>query len=70
MVAKAHQGLPQNHVYTQVLRHAAAVDNCDGAGVYVGTTSGSIFDSNNGSTSWEVLAEHLPLIMSLEAALV
>ena len=67
---KLTKGLPQKNAYTQVLRHAATVNHCNNDGVYLGTTSGSIFYTQNGGNSWEVLAEHLPPIMSREAALV
>jgi hypothetical protein len=63
------RGLPQKGVYTQVLRHALTADSCDRAGVYVGTTSGEIYYSRNAGDSWQLLAGHLPSVMSLEAAL-
>jgi len=64
------RGLPQEHVYTQVLRHATATDTCDDAGVYLGTTGGEIFFSRNAGDSWELLRAHLPPVLSLEAELV
>ena len=64
------RGLPQKHVYTQVLRHSMAIDSCDEPGVYVGTTGGEIFYSRDAGNSWELLQSHLPPVISLEAALV
>lgn len=61
------RGLPQQHVYTQVLRHAAAADTCEEAGIYLGTIGGSIFYSRDAGNSWERLADQLPPVMSLEA---
>ena len=34
------------------------------------TTGGEIYYSRNAGDSWELLAAHLPTVMSLEAALV
>lgn len=67
---KLTKGLPQKNAYTQVLRHAATADSCEEVGIYVGTTSGSVFYSRNGGNSWELLVEHLAPIMSLQAAVV
>lgn len=53
-----------------VMRHAACADSCDDAGIYVGTSGGAIYYSRNSGDSWDVLAAHLPPILSLEAALV
>jgi hypothetical protein len=49
---------------------AATADTCDAAGIYVGTISGEIFNSRDGGDSWELLAAHLPPVLSLEAAVV
>jgi photosystem II stability/assembly factor-like uncharacterized protein len=67
---KLSKGLPQKNVYTQVLRHAAASDQAEDAGIYVGTTGGSIFYSRNNGDSWQVLADNLAPIMALHAALI
>jgi hypothetical protein len=64
------RGLPQKNAYVAVLRHAATVDRCEAAGIYVGTTGGEIFFSRDSGNSWELLQAHLPPILSLEAALV
>jgi hypothetical protein len=67
---KLTKGLPQKNVYTQVLRHAATTDTCEAAGVYLGTTSRSLFYSRDEGSSWQLLQDHLPPVMSLEAAAV
>lgn len=61
------RGLPQKNVYTQVLRHNAATDTCEKAGVYVGTTSGEVFYSTNQGNAWSLVASHLPPVISIEA---
>jgi hypothetical protein len=63
-------GLPQKNCYTQTLRQASTADTCDEAGIYIGTTSGEIFYSRDGGDKWELLAAHLPPVLSLEAAVV
>ena len=62
------RGLPQHHVYTQVLRHGMANDTCDQAGFYMGTTGGEIYYSRNGGDAWELMAAHLPQVLSLETS--
>ena len=62
------RGLPQHHVFIQVLRHGATHDACDNAGIYLGTTSGEIFYSRNGGDSWDLMITHLPEIISLETS--
>jgi photosystem II stability/assembly factor-like uncharacterized protein len=64
------RGLPQKHVYTQVLRHASASDTCERAGIYFGATSGEIYGSPNGGDTWSVIAANLPPVISLEAFVV
>ncbi len=60
------QGLPQSHAYLTVLRQAMAVDRCADVGVYFGTASGTVFASRDGGDHWNVAAEHLPMITSVE----
>ncbi len=67
---KLTRGLPQQHAYLHVMRQATATDALDEAGVYVGTTGGAIFYSRNSGDSWELLHDHLPAILSLEASVV
>jgi hypothetical protein len=60
-------GLPQN-AHVVVLRDALATDNLDRAGIYAGTDTGQLFYSRDDGDSWEVLADFLPPILSVETA--
>ncbi len=62
-------GLPQQ-AHLVVLREAMAADTCDEAGIYIGTNTGQLFYSRNAGESWELLADFLPPIQSVEAAVV
>jgi hypothetical protein len=59
-------GLPQEDAYLSVLRQAMATDAADPAGVYFGTTSGAVYASADEGENWHCIAEHLPLISSVE----
>jgi hypothetical protein len=58
-------GLPQKHAHLTVLRDGISADALDPAGVYVGTTTGTIFYSRDSGERWRVLAEYLPPIYSV-----
>lgn len=60
-------GLPDN-VWLTILRESLAVDTCDPAGVYVGTSTGQVFYSRDDSAHWELLADYLPSVISVSAA--
>jgi photosystem II stability/assembly factor-like uncharacterized protein len=60
------KGLPQKNAYLAVLRQAMATDRADPAGIYFGTTSGAVFASADEGETWRPIAEHLPLISSVE----
>lgn len=60
------EGLPQNACFFTVLRQAMARDECDPAGVYFGTNSGSVFASTDEGDNWREIARHLPTILSVE----
>lgn len=62
------KGLPQENAYILVLREAMAADARDPAGVYFGTTSGTVFYTRDAGDSWHTLAEHLPQIYSVSAS--
>jgi photosystem II stability/assembly factor-like uncharacterized protein len=59
-------GLPQENAYLSVLRQAMATDSRDPAGLYFGTTSGSLFASIDEGDTWACIAQHLPTITSVE----
>jgi hypothetical protein len=46
-----------------------AFDNRNPAGVYFGTSTGTLFYSRDAGDSWHVMAEHLPPIYGISAAL-
>ena len=61
-----HQQVYQRNVYFGVLRQAMATDRLDPAGVYFGTSSGSVYASADEGESWTRIAEDLPTIYSVE----
>jgi len=63
------EGLPER-AHVVVLRDAMATDTLEDAGLYVGTHTGQLFYSRNAGDSWELLADFLPPIQSVEAAVV
>ncbi|HVG24530.1 MAG TPA: exo-alpha-sialidase [Thermoanaerobaculia bacterium] len=61
-------GLPQHDAYETVLRDALAVDPL--AGVYFGTRSGKVFASSDEGENWTSLADGLPAVTAVKAAMV
>jgi photosystem II stability/assembly factor-like uncharacterized protein len=68
--ARLDQGLPQEGAYMTVLRDAMAVDQHKSVGVYFGTTGGELYGSGDEGATWRPIAEHLPSIWSVEAAVI
>lgn len=64
------KGLPQKDAWFTVLRDALRTDTNDPAGVYVGTTTGQVYYSRNEGDSWQLLAEYLQGVQSVEAGVV
>lgn len=60
------KGLPQKEAYFGVLRQAMATDPNQPAGIYFGTSSGSLYASADEGEGWTRIAEHLPTITSVE----
>jgi hypothetical protein len=60
-------GLPDN-AWLTILRESLAVDSCDPAGVYVGTNTGQVFYSRDEGAHWDLLADYLPSVISVNAA--
>ncbi|MDA0833429.1 MAG: exo-alpha-sialidase [Planctomycetota bacterium] len=54
-------GLPQDHCYDLVFRHALEVDET-GDNLVFGSTTGGIWTSNNGGDTWTMLPNRLPPI--------
>jgi photosystem II stability/assembly factor-like uncharacterized protein len=61
------KGLPDRHCYVNVLRDAMATDRLDPGGVYFGTTGGQVYVSRDGGDTWDLVAGHLPAVLSVEA---
>ena len=53
------KGLPQHHAYDLTYRHALAVDDT-GDALAFGTTTGSLWTSNDQGNTWQCVSEHLP----------
>ena len=61
-------GLPAK-AHVVVLREAMVADNLSPAGLYAGTDTGQLFYSRDDGDNWEILADFLPPIQSLEIAM-
>jgi hypothetical protein len=61
-------GLPQSHAHVLILREAMASDSRNAAGVYFGTSTGSIFGTSDAGDSWTELARYLPPVYSVSVA--
>jgi photosystem II stability/assembly factor-like uncharacterized protein len=64
------RGLPRAQAWFTVKRQAMCADAGDPVGVYFGTTGGEIWASTNEGASWKCIAQHLPHVYSVTAALV
>jgi photosystem II stability/assembly factor-like uncharacterized protein len=62
-------GLP-DVAHLVVLRQGMTTDTLDEPGIYIGTSTGQIFSSVDEGNTWELLADYLPPILSLEAAVI
>ena len=60
------KGLPQQNAYLHAMRDGMATDTLDPCGVYVGTSTGQLFFSRDEGDSWDLLADYLPPINSVE----
>lgn len=64
------RGLPSENAYVTVLREAMGTDPLDPAGVYFGTSTGQVFGSADEGDQWQLIADFLPPVWSVEAAVV
>lgn len=60
------QGLPREQAWWTVYRQGLAVDGHDNVGVYLGTSSGELWGSDDEGDTWRLVARHLPAILSVE----
>ncbi|HZV63202.1 MAG TPA: glycosyl hydrolase [Methylophilaceae bacterium] len=63
-------GMPKEQAWWTVKRQAMCSDSHDPVGLYFGTTSGELWMSRDEGHNWERIAEHLPEIYAVEAAVV
>ena len=63
-------GLPQANAYETVLRDALTADTHDAAGIYFGTKSGKVYASADAGDTWTCLADALPSVCCVKAAVV
>jgi hypothetical protein len=60
-------GLPERS-HLVALREAMATDTLEDAGIYVGTSTGQVFFSRDAGDHWELLADYLPPVLSVETS--
>jgi hypothetical protein len=60
-------GLPQSHAYDITYRHGLDVDR-SGKRLAFGSTTGSLFVSENGGDAWKCISTHLPPIYAVRFA--
>jgi hypothetical protein len=58
------EGLPQEHAYDLTLRHALAID-ATGERLAFGSTTGSLWVSEDGGDAWQTVSEHLPPVYAV-----
>jgi hypothetical protein len=61
-------GLPERQAWWTVKRQAMAADGGDPVGLYLGTTSGELWQSRDEGARWSCMARHLPEIYAVETA--
>jgi len=61
------EGLPQEHCYDIVFRHCLAIDST-GSQLAMGSSTGSLWISENGGENWLNVAQHLPQIYCVRFA--
>ena len=61
-------GLPKDGAWWTVYRQAMATDVCDPVGIYVGTSSGSLWMSADEGEQWSMIVQHLPPVFAVETA--
>lgn len=68
--ARLDRGLPRAQAWFTVKRQAFAGDPFEPVGLYFGTTAGAIWASRDEGAGWTCIAEHLPEVYAIEAAVV
>lgn len=67
---RSDAGMPKEQAWWTVKRQAMCCDSHDPVGLYFGTTSGELWMSRDEGLHWECIAQHLPEIYAVEAAVV
>jgi hypothetical protein len=65
---RLYAGLPETQAWWTVKRQAMTADASDPVGLYFGTTSGELWMSRDEGRRWVCIAQHLPEIYAVEAA--
>jgi hypothetical protein len=65
---RLNNGLPEQ-AHLVALREAMATDTFESAGIYIGTSTGQIFYSRDAGDHWELLADYLPPVLSVETTI-
>jgi hypothetical protein len=60
-------GLPEN-AWLTILRESLAVDDCEPAGLYFGTSTGQLYYSRDEGDHWDMLAGYFPSVICVTAA--
>ncbi|MGW0658904.1 exo-alpha-sialidase [Streptodolium elevatio] len=63
-------GLPDEGFWTGVMRDALCMDDTAEPNVYFGTRSGEVYIGREGGAQWHRVAEHLPDVLCVRAAVV
>ncbi len=61
-------GLPEGGFYAGVMRDAMCADDAAHTGLYFGSRDGSVYASNDAGDHWHSIAEHLPDVLCVRAA--
>ncbi len=61
-------GLPESQAWWTVMRQAMAADCAEPVRLYLGTTSGEVWQGFDEGRSWRCIARHLPEIYAVETA--
>lgn len=64
------EGLPPRDAYFSILRDAFTSDGLDPAGLYFGTRGGQLFASADEGESWRSIADWLPAVLCVKAAVI
>jgi len=58
------RGLPQKHAYDLVYRHALDIDGT-GSTLAIGSTTGSVWTTDDGGDTWDLVNAHLPPVYAV-----